>query len=193
MAGFLAGDMGEVLFEGKPVCYGSAYQKIHGLQFMMQDHSDSLNQHLSVYTAVNEPLFLFGDTAEHREEVKKILSEVGLESSEQFLDRKIHTLSGGQRQRVALARCLVTQPTVLIADEPTSMLDGSSKANLIRLLKGQQNEKGFSMLIVTHDLACALKISDRIYLLQDGVINEVDGTLPPERLENMMYDSAAKY
>lgn len=192
MAGFLRGDGGEVLFEGRPVCYERAYQKMHGLQFMMQDHSDSLNQHLSVYTAINEPLYLFGDTAEHRGEVKKALNDVGLENTDPFLDRKIHTLSGGQRQRVALARCLITQPSVLIADEPTSMLDGSSKANLIRLLKGLQNEMGFSMLIVTHDLACALKISDRIYLLQEGVLDEVDNTLPPEKLEEMMYDSAAK-
>jgi peptide/nickel transport system ATP-binding protein len=192
MAGFLQGDNGEVLFEGKRVCYESAYQKMHGLQFMMQDHSDSLNPHLSVYTAINEPLYLFGDTAEHHSEVKNALSNVGLESSSQFLNRKIHTLSGGQRQRVALARCLITHPSVLIADEPTSMLDGSSKANLIRLLKGLQNEMGFSMLIVTHDLACALKISDRIYLLQDGMLEEINNSLPPEKLEAMMYDSSAK-
>lgn len=108
-----------------------------------------------------------------------------------FLDRKIHTLSGGQRQRVGLARCLITQPNVLIADEPTSMLDSSSKANLNRLLKTSQNISGFSMLVVTHDLPSALKISDRIYLLRDGVLKELERALPPEKIAELMYNVAA--
>ena len=124
-------------------------------------------------------------------EVKDVLEAVGLEHTDTFLERKIHTLSGGQRQRIGLARCLITQPSVLIADEPTSMLDSSSKANLNRLLKARQNTSGFSMLVVTHDLSSALKISDRIYLLRDGVLKELERALPPEKIAELMYNVAA--
>ena len=132
------------------------------------------------------------DHEPHTEQVRHALSAVGLETDDAFLQRKIGTLSGGQRQRVAIARGLVTEPSMLIADEPTSMLDGSSKANLLRLLKGIQSENGFSMLIVTHDLASALKISDRIYLLKDGQAVPVPRDIEPEELEKLMYDTAAR-
>lgn len=191
VSGFLKGE-GEVLFEGKKMDRDKAYRRLKGFQFIMQDHSDSLDQHVTIYDAINEPLYLFLNKEPHHNEVKKILADVGLESDDAFLNRKIGTLSGGQRQRVAVARALITEPSVLLADEPTSMLDGSSKANLIRLLKGIQNEKGFSMLIVTHDLACALKISDRVFLLQNGSVRELDKSLSAVDMEKMLYDSAAK-
>lgn len=192
IAGFLTGDGGEVRFDGNPMTDHTPYQKRHGFQFVMQDHGDALNRHVTVYEAVNEPLYLFENHDDHRAAVKEVLAAVGLEHDDAFLQRKISTLSGGQRQRAAIARALVTEPAVLVADEPTSMLDSSSKANLIRLLKGIQNTSGFSMLIVTHDLACALKISDRIYLLQDGHTQEVPRDIAPAALETMMYDSASK-
>ena len=71
------------------------------------------------------------------------------------------------------------------------MLDSSSKANLNRLLKARQNTSGFSMLVVTHDLSSALKISDRIYLLRDGVLKELERALPPEKIAELMYNVAA--
>ena len=192
MAGFLKKDEGIVTFREEAVDYSEAYRRMGGLQFVMQDHSDSLDQRISVYQAIDEPLYLNVDHELHTEQVRHALSSVGLETDDAFLKRKIGTLSGGQRQRVAIARGLVTQPSMLIADEPTSMLDGSSKANLLRLLKGIQCENGFSMLIVTHDLASALKISDRIYLLKDGHAVPVPRDIEPEELEKLMYDTAAR-
>ena len=191
LSGFLAQDSGSVTFCGEEADYNSIYRCMNGLQFLMQDHGDSLDPHLSVYNAINEPLYLFVDKSDHHMEVKAVLEAVGLEHTDTFLQRKIHTLSGGQRQRIGLARCLITQPSVLIADEPTSMLDSSSKANLNRLLKARQNTSGFSMLVVTHDLSSALKISDRIYLLRDGVLKELERALPPERIAELMYNVAA--
>lgn len=191
LAGFLAQDSGSVTFCGRKADYDSIYRRMNGLQFLMQDHGDSLDPHLSVYNAINEPLYLFADKSDHHMEVKDVLEAVGLEHTDTFLQRKIHTLSGGQRQRIGLARCLITQPSVLIADEPTSMLDSSSKANLNRLLKASQNISGFSMLVVTHDLPSALKISDRIYLLRDGVLKELESALPPEKIAELMYNVAA--
>ena len=86
------------------------------------------------------------------------------------LDKFPAQMSGGQRQRVAIARALTMEPALLIADEPTSMLDPSGKANLLRMLKGLQNSRGFSMLFITHDLDSALKISDRLFRLEGGTL-----------------------
>ncbi len=75
-------------------------------------------------------------------------------------------LSGGQRRRVAVARALVMRPKLLIADEINAMLAPSTAANMLRLLKGLQNSRGFAMLFVTHDLALARKIADRVYVMR---------------------------
>ena len=126
---------------------------------------------------------------ERIERIARLLEDVNL--PREYMTRYPNEFSGGQRQRIGLARCLITQPSVLIADEPTSMLDSSSKANLNRLLKARQNTSGFSMLVVTHDLPSALKISDRIYLLRDGVLKELERALPPEKIAELMYNVAA--
>ena len=97
---------------------------------------------------------------------------VQLESHEDFLEKPCYALSGGQLQRVALARSLVVNPKVLIADEITSMLDPSTQANILRLLESLQNQKGFSVVYITHDLAVARKISDRIYVMNSGKVVE---------------------
>lgn len=105
---------------------------------------------------------------------ERALEEVGLFACDSFLERPIHALSGGQKQRVAIARALTMEPSLLIADEPTSMLDPSGKANLLRMLKGLQNSRGFSMLMITHDLDGALKVSDRMFLLEHGALRQLD-------------------
>ena len=105
---------------------------------------------------------------------ERALEDVGLFACDSFLTRHIHALSGGQRQRVAIARALTMEPALLIADEPTSMLDPSGKANLLRMLKGLQNNRGFSMLFITHDLDSALKISDRLFRLEKGALTRLN-------------------
>lgn len=75
---------------------------------------------------------------------------------------------------MAIARALTMEPALLIADEPTSMLDPSGKANLLRMLKGLQNSRGFSMLFITHDLDSALKISDRLFRLEGGTLTRLN-------------------
>ncbi|MBT9775726.1 ATP-binding cassette domain-containing protein [Clostridium sp. MCC353] len=167
LGGFSDEFEGQILFEGKPVDYGKLHRMKHGLQMVFQDSNASMNPGMTVLEAVGEPLFLSGQP-EIRDAVRKALREVGLPDHDDFLKMKIRKLSGGQKQRAAVARALTMKPSLLIADEPTSMLDPSSKANVLRLLKGLQNQMGFSMLMVTHDLACAAKVSDRIYLLKDG-------------------------
>ena len=129
---------------------------------------------MTVRDAVSEPLKLakFKDNIE--EKVANALIDTGLPYDEIFLSKKIKSLSGGQKQRVNLARALTMDPKIMIADEPTSMLDPSSKANIIRMLKGLQNTRGFSMLMISHDLESVLKISDRTYLLKEGKLEKLN-------------------
>ena len=118
---------------------------------------------------------------QRRDRVVKALEEVGLPTVQRFLDQPIRTLSGGQKQRVCLARAMTMEPKLLIADEPTAMLDPSSCANVLRMLKALQNRRGFSMLVITHDLDSAVKISDSIYLLSGEGLSRVR---PSEYIKN---------
>ena len=115
---------------------------------VLQDSQAALNPRMTVREAVEEPMRLSGCFQDGAAE--RALEDVGLFACDSFLTRRIHALSGGQRQRVAIARALTMEPALLIADEPTSMLDPSGKANLLRMLKGLQNSRGFSMLFITH-------------------------------------------
>ena len=100
------------------------------------------------------------------------LTLVHLPVTHEFLSRHSHHLSGGQRQRLAIARALITRPRLVVADEITAMLDPSTRANLLRELKGIQSRSGFSMLFITHDLFLARKVADRVYEMQEGVMAE---------------------
>lgn len=162
---------GNVLFEGEKADFSVLHKTKGGIQMVFQDSEDALNPRMTVFDAAAEPLRLSGgdDVAAS---VEKALLEVGLPTGD-FLKKTVRTLSGGQKQRLCLARALTMEPKLLIADEPTAMLDPSTCANVLRLLKSLQNSRGFSMLIVTHDLDSAVKISDSILLLQDGGLTRV--------------------
>ena len=179
LAGTLAADRGEVLFEGEKVKGNRAACRKNGIQMVFQDPFTAVNEHLTVRQAVAEPLDILkqGTKEDRIQQVKQALKDVQLPGDDGFISRKCHSLSGGQRQRVALARSLVMEPKLLIADEISSMLDPSTQANILRLLKGLQNAKGFAMLYITHDLALARKIADRVYVMQQGSLVE-HGSVP---------------
>lgn len=178
LAGILSGTIlpqgGEVVFEEKLVSGNNCTSIKNGMQIVFQDPFSSINERFSIEEAISEPLRIIKEDSYEKIkiEVKKALEEVQLPNDENFLNRKCYTLSGGQRQRVSIARSLVMRPKLLIADEITSMLDPSTKANIIRLLKGLQNKNGFSMLYITHDLPIARKIADRVYVMHNGKIVE---------------------
>ena len=174
LSGFDAGEYrGEVRFEGEIADFTRLHKSKQGVQMVFQDSEASLNPHMTVFDAVSEPLLLYkAPEQEIISAVDKALADVGVLRGD-FLKKRIRTLSGGHKQRVSIARALTMEPKLVIADEPTSMLDPSSCANVLRMLKTLQNLRGFAMLIITHDLEGAAKISDRIYLLKNEKLTRV--------------------
>ncbi len=174
LSGILKADQGEIVFQDTQLAGNNLTRIKEGIQVVFQDPFSATNEKFTIEQTVREPLDIIKDgTAKDRQQsVISALSHVQLPTDEAFLSRKCYMLSGGQRQRLALARSLVMAPKLLIADEISSMLDASTQANMIRLLKGLQNSRGFSMLYITHDLAIARKIADRVYVMHQGRIIE---------------------
>lgn len=139
-----------------------------------QDPFAATNPRMTVAEVVQEPLDAqhVGSQRQRRARVREVLGQVGLPESEVFLHGLAHRLSGGQLQRVVVARALSLEPRLLIADEPTSMLDASEQARLMRLLSDLQVQHGMSLLLVSHDLALVRKSADRIVVLDAGRVVE---------------------
>ncbi|WP_418791881.1 ABC transporter ATP-binding protein [Phosphitispora sp. TUW77] len=144
------------------------------LQMIYQNPSESISHRHNVLEAVREPLDVHnvGSAEERIEKVRKVLDEVELPSTDEFLMIYPHHLSGGEAQRVAIARALILEPKMLIADEPTSALDPSVQAKILKLLLNLQEKRGLSIIFITHDIALARKVSDRIMVLKEGRIVE---------------------
>jgi len=136
---------------------------------ILQDAFSALPFHQRVRTIVAEPLRLAGVPRErHAAAVETALAEAGLVPPRDYLDRQVDSLSGGQRQRVALARALIGQPRLIVADEPTSMLDAPAKWAWLERLDALRNDHGLAVLLITHDLRQADAFCDRIVALRDG-------------------------
>jgi peptide/nickel transport system ATP-binding protein len=150
-------------------------------QAVFQDPYASLSPFMRVHELVEEPLAVqrIGNAPERRERVLRALDAVKLRPPERFVDLYPHTLSGGQRQRVGIARALVLEPELLVADEPVSMIDASSRAELLALLRELQTSRGLALLTITHDLASARHFADRIAVLYVGRLVELG---PAERV-----------
>ncbi|SHJ77853.1 ABC transporter ATP-binding protein [Tepidibacter formicigenes] len=174
ISGYLKQDSGIVLFEGNKINKYETIRQKKGIQMVFQDPFSSINENFTVENAIKEPLDILKIEKEEKrkDSVIKALKNVQLPTDNEFINKKIYTLSGGQRQRIAIARSLIMEPKVLIADEISSMLDPSTKANILRLLKELQNKNGFSMIYITHDLTIARKIANRIFIMNDGEIIE---------------------
>jgi peptide/nickel transport system ATP-binding protein len=144
------------------------------VQMVFQDPFGSLNRTHDVAHHLARPLLRHKRATQKdvREKTIVLLHAVGLEPPEEFISRRPYELSGGQRQRVAIARALAVDPDILIADEPTSMLDVSIRMDILTLLTDLKNERGLAMLLITHDLASARYLADRILVLFRGRIVE---------------------
>nr|WP_321498526.1 ABC transporter ATP-binding protein [uncultured Methanolobus sp.] len=174
LANVIKPESGNISFMGENASKESYGNRLNGIQIVFQDPFNSTSNRFTVLDAIKEPLDInkIGTREERLQMAKNVLELVHLPSTDVFLSKYCSELSGGQRQRVALARAMVMQPKLLIADEVTSALDVSTSANVMRLLKGLQNRRGFAMIYISHDLAMTLKIADRICVMNQGKIVE---------------------
>jgi peptide/nickel transport system ATP-binding protein len=177
LCGILESDAGEVYLEqSKADRHGLEFHR--AVQLVFQNPGEALSHRLTVLESVREPLEIqnIGTQAERDRISEKAIGEVELPTTREFLDEYPHHLSGGELQRVNIARALVLDPDILIADEPTAFLDSSIQAKVLKLLMNLQENRGLSILFITHDLAVARKISDRIAIMQQGRIVEYGST-----------------
>lgn len=145
------------------------------IQIVFQDPDASLNPRLSVGETIMDPLIIHNKykKEERKQKVLDMMSKVGLSPPELLYDKYPHQLSGGQSQRVVLSRALITDPDFIVADEPIAAADVSIRAKIIELMKKLKNEFDLTYLFITHDLATAKYLCDRIAILYLGNIVEM--------------------
>jgi len=148
------------------------------VQMIFQDPYESLNPRLTIFDIVAEPLAVqgIGTVLDREVMVARMLEQVGLTPATSFMFRYPHELSGGQRQRVAIARALVINPSFVVADEPTSMLDVSIRTGVMNLMMDLAQQLEVSYLYITHDLAVARYTSDMLAVMYMGKIVEYGPT-----------------
>lgn len=178
-AGVLDPDQGHRVFDGRDMdewLKGNYRSLAKRIGVIYQNPAEAVSHRLSVFDIVAEPLRIqksaLGDE-EIKEKVKKILADARLSTDPAFLKRYPHELNMGAVQRLCIARALILEPSLLVADEPTSSLDPSVQAKILKLLLDLQIEKGLTMLFVTHDIGLVRKIADRIGVMLAGSMVEV--------------------
>lgn len=174
---------GRVLLEGQDI-FALAPRALRDLrkkfQMVFQDPYGSLDPRFKVERVIAEPLEVLRpdlSRSERRERIAAVLDSVGLKASD--ADRYPHEFSGGQRQRIAIARALVTEPSLIVADEPVSALDVSVQAQVLNLIMELQERRGLTFLFISHDLSVVRHITDQVAVMYAGEIVE---TGPTERV-----------
>lgn len=176
-AGLLKPTSGHVIIDGVDL-YALERKKLRAfrrkMQFVFQDPLSSLNPKMTIGNAISEPLRYLSDipSSKRRDEVLELLERVGLSPADAFYSRYPHHLSGGQRQRVVIARAISIDPDYLIADEPVAMVDVSVRAQIMELLRAMQRELNLTILLITHDLAVAKYMCNKISVMYLGKIME---------------------
>lgn len=172
---------GDIIFDGEKI-NGKINKELDKeitkrIQMIFQDPMASLNERAKVDYIVSEGLYNlknYRDEEERKEKVEKALIDVGL--LPEFLSRFPHEFSGGQRQRIGIARSVVMEPELIIADEPISALDVSIRAQVLNLMKELQRNKGLTYLFIAHDLSVVRFITDRVAVIYKGEIVELAET-----------------
>lgn len=168
---------GKVIYDGQDITtvsdhdLGAFRQRA---QIVFQDPFSSLNPYMRVRDLIEEPLIIDGVAASERwPRIAAALTAVDLLPAARFAEKYPTMMSGGQRQRVGIARALVRNPEYIVADEPVSMIDASSRIEILDLLRGLQEQRGVSFLYITHDIASARHFAQRIAVMYLGTIVEL--------------------
>ncbi|NLV89455.1 MAG: ATP-binding cassette domain-containing protein [Tissierellia bacterium] len=172
---------GEIIFDGKKI-NGKIDKELdkeitRRIQMIFQDPMASLNERAKVEYIVSEGLYNlknYKTDEERKDKVEKAMLDVGL--LPEFLSRFPHEFSGGQRQRIGVARSIVMEPELIIADEPISALDVSIRAQVLNLMADLQRKKGLTYLFIAHDLSVVRFITDRVAVIYKGKIVELAET-----------------
>jgi peptide/nickel transport system ATP-binding protein len=171
-------DSGSVIFDGSDVTRFKGKQLKNyrrSVQMVYQDPYASLDPHMKVRDIIMEPLIINDKESSKEQRIERVLNalrEVGLEPAPDIAGRLPSTLSGGQRQRVAIARALVLRPSLIVADEPVSMLDVSVRGEVLRLMKSLRQKYNISYIYITHDLSTARYFGDDLAIMKSGKIVE---------------------
>lgn len=189
---------GDILFEGKSILKHTkeeARQYPHNVQMVFQNPYSSLNPKMKIGEILREPLDINTKFSKNRKSaiIKNALDDVGLAQS--ALDLYPHEFSGGQRQRIAIARALILNPKLLIADEPVSALDASIQAQIINLLKELKESRELTILFISHDLNVIRYLADRVGIMYFGKLIEENYTtnifnFPKEDYTKILLSSA---
>ena len=142
--------------------------------YVQQDPFGALPPFMSIRTILEEPLIVGGmkDSEKRLEHVKKVMNEVRLTPITDYINKFPHQISGGQQQRVVIARALIQEPKIIVADEPVSMLDASVRVEILKLMRGLQEEHHISFIYITHDLSTVRYFSEYIFVMYAGRIAE---------------------
>ena len=174
LLGLLNPSEGEILFEGKPRDISSARKKREywkGIQAIFQDPFSSFNVFHKIDSVLLDCINLRGGRYLSREEKTRLMTEacsfVNLKFAE-LTNKYPFELSGGQMQRLMIARIFLLKPRILLADEPTSMVDACSRATILDMLLNLRDETGMMIIFITHDIGLAYYISDTVYIMEHG-------------------------
>ena len=171
---------GKILFNGENITdtKGDIKHFRQQAQMIFQDPFKSLNPYMTIEQIINEPMIIHDIEEEERiEKSLNALRDVRLLPADEFLPKYPHMLSGGQRQRVGIARSLVLEPSFIVADEPVSMIDASSRAEILFLIGDLQKKYNMGIMYITHDIATAKYFSNNIAVMYAGKIVEFGQTL----------------
>ena len=172
---------GELVFEGKNLSKLSGNDLRNyrfDIGYVQQDPYGALPPFMSVQQILEEPLLISGvkDREQRLERIHKTMTEVKLHPVEDFLHKFPHMLSGGQQQRVVIARAMILEPKMMVADEPVSMLDASVRVEILKLLRSLQEHHHLSVIYITHDLSTVKYFSERIFVMYAGSLVEKAAT-----------------
>jgi len=183
---------GEIIFDGQNLSQLNARETREyrsKIGFVQQDPYGALPPFMNVQRILAEPLIVNGikDPVIQEERIRRVMDEVKLNPVDDFIDKFPHMLSGGQQQRVVIARAMILEPKLIVADEPVSMLDASVRVEILKLLEGLQQTHDLAVIYITHDLSTVRYFSERIFVMYAGKLIE------KSKVAGILYDHLHPY